>query len=101
LPLFLDGTNDGTMFALESLVTDYRGPGTYGIDALSGEGTDFTIVVGDLRYQPHPEGTSTAEITVADDGSGSLSASGFVVEDGSGGVSDPIDAEISWTCTDA
>jgi hypothetical protein len=101
LPLFLDGLEDGTAFGMESLVTDYGGPGTYGIDQLSGRGSDFTIVVGDERYQPDPEGTSTAELTVADDGSGSLSASGFRVDDGSGTLSDPIDAEVTWTCTDA
>jgi hypothetical protein len=101
LPLFLDGLDDGTAFGMESLVTDYGGPGTYGVDQLSGRGSDFTIVVGDQRYQPDPEGTSTAEMTVADDGSGALSVSGFRVDDGSGTLSEPIDAEITWTCTDA
>jgi hypothetical protein len=100
LPLFLDGLDDGTAFGMQSLVTDYAGPGTYPIDQLSGEGSDFTIVVGEERYQPDPEGTSTAELTVAADGSGSLTASGFKVDDGSGTLSAPIEAEITWTCTD-
>ena len=101
LPLFLDGLDDGTAFGMQSLVTDYAGPGTYPIDQLSGQGSDFTIVVGDQRYQPDPEGTSTAELTVEADGSGSLTASGFKVDDGSGTLSDPIDAEVTWTCADA
>lgn len=101
LPLFLDGLDDGTAFGMQSLVTDYAGPGTYPIDQLSGKGSDFTIVVGEERYQPDPEGTSTAELTVAADGSGSLTASGFKVDDGSGTLSAPIDAEITWTCADA
>jgi hypothetical protein len=101
LPLFIDGLDDGTAFGMQSLVTDYSGPGTYPIDQLSGEGSDFTIVIGEERYQPDPEGTSTAELTVDADGSGSLTASGFRVDDGSGTLSEPIDAEITWTCADA
>lgn len=101
LPLFLDGAADGTAFAMESLVTEYAGPGSYDVEQLSGRGSKFTIVVGDQRFQPSAEGTSSATLTVDADGGGSLSAAGFVVEDGSGGVSDPIDAEITWTCTDA
>lgn len=91
----------GTVFGLESLVTEYTGPGTYPIGQLSGEGTDFTIVIGEARYQPDPEGTSTAELTVEADGSGSLRASGFTIDDGSGTLSPPADAEVTWTCTDA
>jgi hypothetical protein len=101
LPLFIDGLDDGTVFGLESLITDYTGPATYPIDQLSGEGTDFTIVVGEERYQPDPEGTSTAELAIEADGSGTLRASGFKVDDGAGTLSPPIDAEVSWTCTDA
>ncbi len=101
LPLFLDGLSDGTRFGMESLVTDYTGPGTYDLEQLSGSGSSFTIVVGDLRYQPDPDGQSTATMTVEADGSGSLQAGNFLVDNGSGTWSDPIEADISWTCTDA
>ena len=100
LPLFLDGLSDGTRFAMESLITDYTGPGSYDLEQLSGSGSSFTIVVDDLRYQPDPDGKSTATMTVEADGSGSLQAGNFLVDNGSGTWSDPIDADISWTCTD-
>lgn len=101
LPLFIDGLSDGTAFGMQSLITDYTGPGTYDLEQLSGSGSSFTIVVGDLRYQPDPDGASSATMTVEADGSGSLTAGNFLVDNGSGTWSDPIDADITWTCTDA
>lgn len=101
LPLFLDGLSDGTRFGLESLVTDYGGPGTYDLDQLSGSGSNFTIALGEERFTASPDGGASATITVAADGSGSFSASGFQIDDGAGTFSDPIDAEVTWTCADA
>lgn len=101
LPLFVDGLSDGTAFGMQSLITDYTGPGSYDLEQLSGSGSSFTIVVGDVRYQPDPDGQSTATMTVEADGSGSLEAGNFLVDNGSGSWSDPIDADITWTCTDA
>jgi hypothetical protein len=101
LPLFLDGLSDGTRFGLESLVTDYGGPGTYDLDQLSGSGSNFTIALGEERFTASPDGGASASITVAADGSGSFSASGFQIDDGAGTFSDPIDAEVTWTCADA
>ncbi len=100
LPLFIDGLSDGTPFTMDRLVTDYTGPGTYELDQLSGEGSGFTLVVGAERYVARPDGTATATLTIDEAGSGSVAISQFEVSDGAGGYGSPVDADISWTCTE-
>lgn len=100
LPLFIDGLSDGTPFTMERLVTDYTGPGTYELDQLSGEGSNFTLVVGSNRYVARPDGEASATLTIDEAGSGSVAISQFEVSDGAGGYTSPVDADIYWTCTE-
>lgn len=100
LPLFIDGLSDGTPFTMERLVTDYTGPGTYELDQLSGEGSNFTLVVGDDRYVASPDGDATATLTIEASGAGSVAISDFEISDGSGGYSSAVDADIYWDCVD-
>lgn len=96
-PAFFDDL-DGVRFGFDAFVNDFKGAGTYGLESLSGIGMPFGVSAG-KRFEAGP--TSKARLTLAANGSGSITFDGFV------DLADPEpqpgveSGAITFTCVDA
>lgn len=104
LPM-MQGAGDDLITVALTRISDYTGPGEYELQAVVNQGMPDmfpAIVVGDRTFN-NGEG-STAIVTVAADGSGTVEAKGLV-EIASMMVSNPdpdarVDFSMQWTCRD-
>ena len=80
-------------------ISGYSGPGDYDVAQLTGlDGDPFAITAGETAYQV--DGSSTATITVRNDGSGELVFDSFVDTGGLVPDAPGIAGSVSWTCID-
>ena len=104
LPM-MQGAGEDLITVALTRISDYTGPGEYELQAVVNQGMPDmfpTITVGDRTFN-NGEG-STAIVTVAADGSGTVKATGLV-EIASIMVSNPdpdarVDFSMQWTCRD-
>lgn len=104
LPM-MQGAGDDLITVALTRISDYTGPGEYELQAVVNQGMPDmfpAIVVGERTFN-NGEG-STAVVTVAADGSGTVEAKGLV-EIASMMVSNPdpdarVDFSMQWTCRD-
>ena len=104
LPMMQGAGEDMITVAL-TRISDYTGPGEYELQAVVNQGMPdmFPAIVAGERTFNNGEG-STAVVTVAADGSGTVEAKGLV-EIASMMVSNPdpdarVDFSMQWTCRD-
>ncbi len=104
LPFIVAAGDDRVTVALTRIAA-YTGPGTYELQAVVTEGIPdmFPAIEAAGRVFSNGEG-SAATVTVAADGSGSITATGLVEQE-SIQVSSPdptarVDFEMEWTCRD-
>lgn len=104
LPM-MQGAGDDLITVALTRISDYTGPGVYELQAVVNQGMPDmfpAIAVGERTFN-NGEG-STAVVTVAADGSGTVEAKGLV-EIASMMVSNPdpdarVDFSMQWTCRD-
>jgi len=80
----------------DTVVQDYKGPGSYDVASLAGNLGGFQVVVGTDRFITNDSTTGSAK--VAADGSGSVTAKGMVAAGDGNKVRTPIDMTMTWTC---
>lgn len=98
-PLFFENL-DGAEFGFGSLVTDFKGAGTYPFDSLSGLGQGFTVT-SERVFEGAGSSGSTATLTVAANGDGSLEFKDFIEIKDPEPRSPALSGSITWTCVDA
>jgi hypothetical protein len=104
LPMMLAAGPDKVTVAL-SRIGQYTGPGQYEIKAVSSQGPTDTFPAIEAAGQTYSNGEgSSAVVTIAADGSGSIQAA-KLVQQASVQVSNPdpsarIDFSMQWTCQD-
>jgi hypothetical protein len=74
-------------------ISDYTGPGTFGADKVTGN-TGGQLTIGSQSFK-FDSATSTAEVTVKADGSGSANLAKLA--DASGGATS-VGYAVTWTC---
>lgn len=93
------GKIDGKELAIDALIEDYTGPGSYGRDKIAGNGSEGGILIDYKPYSVLPEGTSS-QVVVDASGGGSWTFTRLAFDDGSGNPSPGINGKITWTCQD-
>jgi hypothetical protein len=93
----------GKTVAIEALVVDYTGPGTYGRDKLEGRGTNAGILIGGTNgsnYALHDRDPATSQVVIDGNGGGTWTFTGLIKDPQKSG-NPTISGSVSWTCTDA
>ncbi len=96
LPEFFLDQVDGRSVLVGALATDYAGPGTYGLDKMSGPGSPAGIEIDSRPYVVHQ--ATTSQLITDAKGGGTWTFTRLAFSDGSGQVSPGINGTISWTC---
>ncbi|MDT5023933.1 MAG: hypothetical protein QOE61_359 [Micromonosporaceae bacterium] len=99
MPSLLGSDVDGKKVLVAALVSNYTGPGSYGLGSISGQGTAGGIEVGDRPYVIQPQITKGELVTDAKGGA-TWTFTRLAFSDGSGKTSPGINGKISWTCKD-
>jgi hypothetical protein len=99
LPSFMHDKIDGKQLLVGALVEKYQGPGTYGTDQLTDQGSPAGIDIdGKLYFQ---QSGTKSEVVINADGGGTWTFTGLDVQNPSntqGGS--PISGKLTWTCKD-
>ena len=99
LPSFMHDKVGGKQLLVGAKVIPYAGPGTYGRDKLTDDGSPAGIDIdGTLYFTQHD---TKSEVVVAADGGGSWTFTGLDVQNKNntqGGS--PISGKLTWTCKD-
>jgi hypothetical protein len=82
----------------DTLIFNYKGPGTYDLADLAGNLGHFQVVVDHDGFVGDDATKTTATATVAADGSGSVTATGMQPVGDSNKVQQPVDLTLTWTC---
>jgi hypothetical protein len=82
----------------DTLIFNYKGPGTYDLADLAGSLGHFQVVVDHDGFVGDDANKTTATATVAADGSGSVTATGMQPVGDSNKVQQPVDLTLTWTC---
>jgi hypothetical protein len=97
LPSFMHDKIGGKQLLVGAKIIPYGGPGTYGKDKLTDDGTPAGIDVDGKLY--FIQGGATSVVVVAADGGGSWTFTGLDVQNANntqGGS--PISGKLTWTC---
>jgi hypothetical protein len=99
LPSFMKDKVDGKQLLVGATIDKYTGPGTYGTDQLTDQGTPAGIDIdGKLYFQ---QSGTKSEAVVNADGGGTWTFTGLDVQNPNntqGGS--PISGKLTWTCKD-
>ncbi len=80
----------------DTVIQNYKGPGSYDVADLAGNLGGFQVVVANDRFVA--DGKTTGTATLAADGSGSVTATGMQPAGDSNKVQQPVNVALTWTC---
>jgi hypothetical protein len=99
LPSFMHDKVGGHQLLVGATVIPYTGPGTYGKDKLTDQGTPAGVDIDGTLY--FIQGDTTSEAVINPDGGGSWTFTNLQVQNANntqGGH--PISGKLTWTCKD-